>query len=334
MKPHPDNACSGKYDDWIEVNLLPNCNARCAWCIENKGWHPTEKASWQEIVRAAIDSGKTNIMLLGGEPTLHKDLGNIVKALSTAGKKVWITTNGSRLTKAFVRDYLWGIAGINISIHDSSLDGNQAITKIPLDFATLQGAVLQLKAYGASIRLNCNCIKWHVDSAQAIKKYIAFAKSLGVDSVRFAELKDDDNSFINLPELLKGEHGLTNDPYVNGCSIDSEIDGMPVNFRIMCGLQTNQRPMPENPEQTLHGVLYYDGKIYDGWQRLTEEAEMAKTTELENQAKQLVKAIKDGSISETEAIATIKTLLIMEHGKGVEEGKASAPSTSGGGCRY
>lgn len=34
----------------------------------------------------------------------------------------------------------------------------------------------------------------------------------------------------------------------------------------MCGLQTIHRPLPINPKQYAKQVLYYDGKIYDGWQ--------------------------------------------------------------------
>ena len=46
----------------------------------------------------------------------------------------------------------------------------------------------------------------------------------------------------------------------------------------MCGLQTERRIKPENPEGKAHQVLYYDGKIYNGWQR--KDYKMTETLEV------------------------------------------------------
>ena len=159
MKPHPNNACSGKYDDWLEVNLLPQCNAKCDWCIEKKGWHPDEVADWGTIADAAIASGKQNIILLGGEPTIYPHLKEVVAKLVKAGKSVWITTNGSKLSVDFVEENLQGIAGVNISIHNHCLSENFKITKVNLNFDKLYLAIRGLHSMGAKVRLNCNCIK-------------------------------------------------------------------------------------------------------------------------------------------------------------------------------
>ena len=51
IKPNERNSCSGRFADWLEVNLLSKCNAKCAWCVEKDGFHPEEKATWQEIAK-------------------------------------------------------------------------------------------------------------------------------------------------------------------------------------------------------------------------------------------------------------------------------------------
>jgi organic radical activating enzyme len=279
MKPNPNNACSGKYDDWLEVNLINKCNANCSWCIEKNGYHPKKIVDWETIAKAAITLNKTNIILLGGEPTLYSNLKELIDILYNANKAVWITTNGSKLTKDFIENKLDKLTGINISIHHYNLFKNYDITGIQLSFQNLKEAVDELLNRNIKIRLNCNCIKNQIDSIDEIHKYLDFAKSLNITNVRFAELKNDINNFVNLSTLFP--EYLTNEPFVNGCSVDVVIKDINVNFRIMCGLQTPMRILPYNPEQKLHGVLYYDGKIYKGWQ-----------TDMDPREKQMQKNIK------------------------------------------
>jgi hypothetical protein len=45
------------------------------------------------------------------------------------------------------------------------------------------------------------------------------------------------------------------------------INGAHINFRQMCGLQTECREKPTNPKNVNEKrVLYYDGNYYSGWQ--------------------------------------------------------------------
>lgn len=326
MKPHPDNACSGKYEDWLDVNLLPDCNARCAWCIERGGWHPVSHAPWQTIVAAALSTDKTNVILLGGEPTMHGNLREIVEALVSAGRKVWITTNGSLLSSDFVEKNLRGVAGVNISIHSANLQENYDITGISLCVPVLLRAVQSLHKHGATIRLNCNCIKGYLDSAAAIRNYVKFfAIPIGANAVRFAELKGDDE-FVNLAEVAGKSFGLTNNPFEEGCSVDREIDGLPVNFRLMCGLQTPHRMRPDNPEQVLHDVLYYDGQLYAGWQ--TKEA--GKMEQVDVMRRLIREKVERGEMSVDEAKEANEWLDKQERDSRQRESNLD----TGGGCMY
>ncbi len=275
-KPHPNNACGGGFSDWLEVHLLPECNGSCSWCVEARGYHPTERVSWAAICAQAIKTGKSNVILLGGEPTLHPNLSDVIGLLNHRGRNVYLTTNGSRLTREFVEHNLFNLTGINISLHSVNLPTNEGITGIPLHFLTLQNAVDGLHVNGVLVRLNCNLIAGATDSHDDIVRYIEFAKALRADSVRFAELKFDDDNFVDAHAITGDRYGLNDDPFACGCNTDTEIDGMPVNFRQMCGFQTAKRPAPLDPEfSDKGGVLYYNGEVYPGWQcagNLSEEA--------------------------------------------------------------
>jgi pyruvate-formate lyase-activating enzyme len=279
--PNSKNFCGGNFQDWLEVNLLERCNARCAWCIERAGYHPNYHAPMQVIRAAAIQSGKTNIILLGGEPLLYPDLKDLVFGLSRLGRNVWITTNGFLLSKKFVEEKLAGVHGVNISIHHFDLKCNQEITGVLLQESRLTESIYALHALGASVRLNCNAIAGQIDNAEQINRYVQWARGLGANRARFAELKQDSTHFVDLAKEMNYAYGLNDDPFTLGCNSDGVIDGLPVNFRQMCGLQTNKRRPPDDPQQYHKQVLYYDGHIYDGWQtQEREETMFSKKDEL------------------------------------------------------
>ena len=267
--PNKRNFCGGNFQDWLEVMITDKCNGRCSWCIDKEGYHPTKHAPWNKLARRIIDCDRSNIILLGGEPTLYRGLNKVilaVSALTNRKKKLYVTTNGSMLTPEYVEHHLYRLTGINISIHHHDLERNYDITGIPLRMLVLKASIKELRKNSISIRFNCNLIKDQVDSEKSILSYINFAKELGAHSVRFAELKDDKDNFVDMAKIFSGKYGLNDDPFTFGCNSNSVINDMAVNFRQMCGLQTDKRPKPVNPKQASKMVLYYDGIFYDGWQ--------------------------------------------------------------------
>lgn len=281
--------------------LTSKCNGSCDWCIDRDGYHPKEHASWLDLARKIISTGKYNIILLGGEPTLYPELGLLINYLKNKHRKVYLTTNGSKLNSNFIfNNKFLTLAGINISIHHYSLEKNSSITGIQLNYPTLQDAIQLLRAWGINVRLNCNIIKGHVDSQNRCLQYIDFAKGLRATSVRFAELKSDQEHFISLAKLFNNQYGLNEDPFQLGCNNNTKINGMAVNFRQMCGFQIAHRPQPDKPEPAQDKqVLYYDGHLYNGWQ--AKETGM-KTKKL----RQLLKKVAAGQLSVEDALAEIQ----------------------------
>ncbi len=324
MIPNKSNFCGGAFSDWLEVNLISKCNGKCSWCIDKMGYHPTKKERWDIIATMAINHGAKNIILLGGEPTLYKDLKSLIYALKEAKRNVYITTNGSKLTPEFIQKNLSKITCVNISIHHYDLKKNEDITGIALKHKVLWSSIKELHKNGATVRLNCNCIVGNICDEMSILEYIRFAHSLNADNVRFAELKNDRNNFVDIGKILDYKYGLNNDPFTCGCNSNAIINKMPVNFRQMCGLQTTKRPLPTNPKQVQKKVLYYDGKIYDGWQ-ITKEIEIMTDKEivqLLEDVKKCKKSVAEASFILGHIIGKIKTENVF------------IPPATGGGCNY
>lgn len=313
MKPHCKNFCGGNFQDWLEVMLTDKCNGRCSWCVEKNGMKPEKHVDWIELCNTIIESGKKNVILLGGEPTLYKDIQLIINYLSDNDINVYITTNGSMLTKEYVEKNLVGVKGVNISIHDYALSqdfkwtlsANEEITGISLAYNDLISAIDALHKLGAKVRINCNCIDGYIDNKDRALGFIGFAKDIGADSVRFAELKIEEDKFVDLTKIFGHNYGLNDDPYLKGCWCETVIKGMPINFRQMCGLQTTRRPAPENPEQETKHVLYYDGKFYDGWQS-KKETTMKDGVINDQEMLDLLEAVAMGKKTPTQAYEIMK----------------------------
>ena len=269
MVPNPKNFCGGAYDNWLEVMLTDECHGRCAWCVERDGYRPGYHASVTEMTQAILAAAESHVIFLGGEPTLYPDLGPLIKATRDE-KQLYVTSNGERLTPEYVASTLDGIVGLNLSIHHHDLSRNKAITGIDIDEETLEWSVIECRRRGIEVRLNCNIIAGEIDDRVALFAYVEWAQQRGIWSVRFGELRDSEE-YVSLARLVGTDaatYGLTEEPFVGGCYHEVNMAGSKVAFRQVCGLQTRHRPMPKNPK-SVHPkhVLYYDGKLYKGWQK-------------------------------------------------------------------
>lgn len=339
--PNSKNFCGGNFQDWLEVNLIDTCNARCSWCIERGGYHPEYHAPVEEIARVAIGTGKTNIILLGGEPLLYKQMKELVRLLAYANRKVWITTNGFLLTSKYVMDNLIPVTGVNISIHHFNMENNKQVTKVMIDEHKLREAINALHFIHANVRMNCNVISGQIDTPEKIISYVKWAKNILADKIRFAELKQDDEGFVDLAAILNHKYGLNDNPFTHGCNSDCVIEGVPVNFRQMCGLQTSRRTAPLNPKQYAKEVLYYDGKLYDGWQTMKKENKEMGNNEVIN----ILETIRKANFTDDELQSLkefLSKLLFDKASRGdyfVEKPSHSnsadfGHATTSGGCQY
>ena len=83
----------------VNFHLWPRCNLRCTFCYAGfpttRAAIPTDQA--KAIISALVAAGTDKITFVGGEPTLHPDLADLVRHAADLGLVTCIVTNGARL---------------------------------------------------------------------------------------------------------------------------------------------------------------------------------------------------------------------------------------------
>lgn len=114
---------------YLRLSLTEKCNFKCTYCLPN-GYQSKSCASdlnlneIKNLLRAFRKLGFTKLRLTGGEPTLRKDIIEIVQLAKTLGfTTVALTTNGYRLLNLLEPLQTAGLDQINISL--DSLDSKK-----------------------------------------------------------------------------------------------------------------------------------------------------------------------------------------------------------------
>lgn len=115
----------------VFFHILTACNLACRHCYINKTQHGTATLTKEKIdawLTLFADPGrKTNLILLGGEPTLHPDLPFVIKKAKDLGYIVTVDSNGY-----LFHDLLEKTTPDLLDFLSFSLDGPEAETNDPL----------------------------------------------------------------------------------------------------------------------------------------------------------------------------------------------------------
>lgn len=103
-----------------EINL--KCNSKCTYCDLplNQGRYELSRKQISDIFTGLYKEGLRYVFLQGGEPTLRKDLPEVMSDLKEIGMDVTLITNGTRIKSALIDSLKEVQASISISL--DSLD--------------------------------------------------------------------------------------------------------------------------------------------------------------------------------------------------------------------
>lgn len=123
--------------DWADIRVTESCNSRCTTCYAWKN-KPEGELTTEEIKEALHqlkEVGIRNVVFIGGEPLLRKDIGALVKESSLLGFENRIIVTNGLLLKDKAEELLRnGITHITVSI-DGVGETDDKIRGVPNSFA-------------------------------------------------------------------------------------------------------------------------------------------------------------------------------------------------------
>lgn len=203
--------------DYLRISITERCNLRCLYCMPEEGIElsPTEKLlTTDEIVKIAelfVSQGVTKIRLTGGEPTVRKDVVELVSRLNKIDglKEICITSNGIALHRKLPELFANGLTSLNLSL-DTLVEGKFTL------ITRRNGLSAVMKSLNKALELKVPKIKINV----------VIMKGINEDEIlNFVELTRDSPIEVRFIEFMPfGGNKWSNDKMVSYQDIISNIE--------------------------------------------------------------------------------------------------------------
>ncbi len=200
----------GRRFRYLRLSVTEICNFRCTYCLPN-GYVKSGSRSFLSpveagrLIAAFADLGLSKVRLTGGEPSVRKDLTEIIARAASQPKitKVAMTTNGWNLARKVDDWSAAGLTHLNVSIDALRREAFAAITghdRLEAVLAGLKRAeACQLKA----IKINAVLLRDGLDSD--FSEWTDFVRDRDV-AVRFIELmRTGDNKAFFDAQHVRGD---------------------------------------------------------------------------------------------------------------------------------
>lgn len=223
---------------YLRISVTERCNFRCIYCMPEQGIALASRPdllSFEEIVRVVrvgAKLGLSKIRLTGGEPTVRRDLPELVAMLNEIRgiNEIAMTTNGARLLELAKPLKKSGLSRINISLDTLKPERNRELTRRDLLPAVLKGVDEAIAAGFAPLKFNAVVLRGINDDELGDLVSFAHEKAAQMRFIEFmpmgAARKDERNKTVTMREMLERlkarfdlvpeENGAVNDP-ARGC---------------------------------------------------------------------------------------------------------------------
>ena len=185
----------------LMLEPLFRCNLACAGCgkIDYPDKILNQRLPLADCLEAVDECGAPVVVIAGGEPLLHKEIGDIVSGVIERGKFVTLCTNALLLEK---RIHLFQpSSSFNFSVH---LDGDVEMhDRSVCQKGVYEQAVAAIRlAKEKGFRVNINCTLFNDADAERVARFFDDVKAMGVDGITVSpgyayERAPDQQHFLN-----------------------------------------------------------------------------------------------------------------------------------------
>ena len=190
-----------RYPLVLMLEPLFRCNLACAGCgkIDYPDEILNQRLSLADCLGAMDECGAPVVVIAGGEPLLHKEIGEMVEGALARGKFVTLCTNALLLEKKL--SLFQPSPAFNLSIH---LDGDaQMHDKSVCQKGVYDRALAAIKvARDRGFRVNINCTLFNDANAEKVARFFDEMKALSIDGITVSpgyayERAPDQQHFLN-----------------------------------------------------------------------------------------------------------------------------------------
>lgn len=192
----------------LRISLTSKCNLKCKYCHREGEVSPKEEISLNdisEILKTAAKFNMNSVKFTGGEPTLRKDIVEIIHAVPSS-MEASMTTNGTLLAPIAQDLKDAGLSRVNISIDSLNPDKYNEICGRDYLSNVLEGIDASVNAGLTPVKLNVVLLKGcNDDEVEDFISYVSGKKEIILQFIELMDLNDKNHeSYISsLEEDLK-----------------------------------------------------------------------------------------------------------------------------------
>lgn len=273
QKPNINNFC-GKSYHLLNVKLTGDCNGQCKFCIAS-GTYKAPETSLSKMIDTTVALDKfQDVDVLGGEPTLYKDLYPFLEAIRPKKSGIiTVITNGSNIDA--LMDVTKFLDRIIISIHHYDLNKNKDIIGFVVDEQKLK-ELNKNKGNTETILTSVIC-KENLSTITDFELLAEKAKEWGFDAIKLMEvvtMNEEYDGFVDLQDLLLPYGIHQKNPTLRGCLFEleglSKHLGIKTYIKLCCPynniFKANDFGVAKTEyQQNYINVIHPDGTVTDNW---------------------------------------------------------------------
>ena len=199
---------------WIRIKIIDGCNIQCIMCNHWRREINRKLAlSFERLISLGAELkelGCQYVRWSGGEPTLRRDLPQIIKHYTNLGIESAITTNGTLLDELYCQELCEaGLKSVNLSLESASSTIHNKVVGNPNAWKKLVKGILNFRKFSGTIpSLSFQTVLTKVNMGPELLGIVPLAYRLGVSRVRFqpvvvSHIKNDKDILPSRDQIQK-----------------------------------------------------------------------------------------------------------------------------------
>lgn len=214
---------------WLEITQ--NCNMHCLHCYEGQSHVANQNVltleEWKNVISEVIELKPNRIIIIGGEPCIHKDIISMIKYIREIDDKISVTlfTNGYFLQGKLLDTIIENKIEVKVSLYGHCAEVHDSITGISGSFDKLVDAIYVLKANDIPVNIAVTLMKENEYYYEQIKEFVSNLQVRGCKFDVIREVIDgtQNNHKPTLETIVGKAYRIKPNFYVQKCEFDSNF---------------------------------------------------------------------------------------------------------------